>query len=65
VTGDELKAMLEKAGLRQCDLAAALGVSQVTVWRWIVGQRSITPLAEIAIRHVLGESAKRRRKRSN
>lgn len=43
-------------GLSQTEMAKAMGVNQSTVWRWEEGKLRISPLAELAVEHLLAES---------
>lgn len=42
MTADELRRIRKRIGMTQAELAAALGVWQVTVARWEAGMRSIS-----------------------
>ncbi|MDQ0473775.1 helix-turn-helix domain-containing protein [Labrys wisconsinensis] len=50
MTGDELKAILDAAGLSQADFARLLGVTSRAVNLWMVGDRAIPGPAEAYLR---------------
>jgi transcriptional regulator with XRE-family HTH domain len=41
MTGPELRALLKQLGLRQVALAERMGVSPVTVYRWLTGELAV------------------------
>lgn len=43
----------ETLGLSQTEMARAMGVSQSTVWRWEEGKLRISPLAKLAVEHLV------------
>src|SRR6267143_454162 len=64
VTSDELKRLRKRMGMTQAELAAALGVWQVTVGRWETGTRSISePTARLIERIAKEVKAKKPTKR--
>lgn len=55
-TGDNIKALLEERGMSQRELAEMIGVTNVTMSRWINGQRQPTAYALLRISRVFGKS---------
>jgi transcriptional regulator with XRE-family HTH domain len=53
VTEQDIRALLEARGWRQAELAAAIGVTQPTVSRWLGGQLP-DPLAQERLRQLIG-----------
>ncbi|MDQ0392203.1 transcriptional regulator with XRE-family HTH domain [Labrys monachus] len=53
VTEQDIRALLQARGWRQAELAAAIGVSQPTVSRWLGGQLP-DPLAQERLRELIG-----------
>lgn len=49
MTGAELKALRVSLGVTRADLAAALGVNPVTVWRWETGKTNSSRAAEVGV----------------
>lgn len=49
MTGEELRKIRKARGLSQPKLAAELGVTVTTIWRWENGQSPIGNMAEKAI----------------
>ena len=52
MTADELRAQRDALGLTQSDLARALGVPRLTVWKWEHARQKVPALMEMAIRGV-------------
>ncbi len=40
ITPQEIRAIIESAGLSRAQAAAAVGVTEVTIWRWLEGRSS-------------------------
>ena len=58
MTGKEAKAMREAAGLNRTELAARLGVTERTVYRYEDGESQISGPVAIALRQVLAPTKK-------
>jgi transcriptional regulator with XRE-family HTH domain len=59
----ELTRIREALGLTREQLAEALGVTRVTVWRWEAGERAIAePAARLAERLLKERRAKKRKR---
>jgi transcriptional regulator with XRE-family HTH domain len=60
VMAEELKRLRKRMGMTQAELAAALGVWQVTVGRWEAGMRSISEPTARLIERIAKEVKPRR-----
>ena len=60
MTPSELRQRRRALGLRQVDLARALGVSKQAIWLWEAGRRGLPPYLELALREL-----ERRRRESD
>lgn len=63
MTGAEAKAMREAAGLNRTQVAALIGVTERTIYRYEDGETSISGPAAIAIRHALAPLPAKRKTR--
>lgn len=52
MTPQELRARRLALGLRQVDLARALGVTKQAVWLWEAGRRGLPPYLDLALREL-------------
>lgn len=57
--GPKIRAARIVAGMKQGELAAALSVDPVTVWRWEAGQRGVTVAMLERIAEACGTTADR------
>ena len=61
MTGEDFKKWRERIGLTQAQVAIALDVTEMTIYRWESGKGVISRAIELATRHIESEMTPERR----